>query len=179
MQAQDSTHPTGVAEVSRGGVSVTRARERKASAALELKIKGHSWEQIAEELGYPTGRQALVAVERALEKQLNVEDKSKLRKLVGMRMETLLQSVWEKANDPEHHEHLAANGAAAARLDRLIKLYGLDAPTEMVVHTPTQSQLDAWVARVVSVQAGDVEEDDIVEGDWEDGDPLALQAGRA
>ena len=49
-------------------------------------------------------------------------------------------------------------------VDRHIRLWGLDAPTEVVVTSPTQEQLDAWVARVVSQQTVEVEEYDVVEG---------------
>ena len=177
MQAQDSTDPTGVKEVVKNNApTIARARERKALAALELKVSGFSWDQIAETVGYPTPRQALVAVEKALEGRLDVEDRSKLRKVASMRLEALLQSVMPKANDANHPEHLAAQTTARGHIDRWIKLNGLDAPAELVVHTPTAAQLDAWVARVVSSQVGDVQEDDIVEGEWSE-DRRALPAG--
>lgn len=176
MQAQDSSHPTGV----RGSGHVTehsmsRARNRKANAAIELRLSGATWSQIAEALGYPTARQALVATEKALEKALKDNDRESMRRLAGARLDRLLLSVWSKAIDPAHPDHLLAVSKAREIVDRHAKLFGLDAPTEVVVHTPTQTELEAWVARVVALRIPQVEEDDILDGEvLDEEEPVAI-----
>jgi hypothetical protein len=112
--AQDPTHPTGVADDSpRGSSAAVRARERKANSALQLKIAGASWEEIAEILGYPSGQHAQTATEGALERDLKSDESRKhLRGLNAKRLEKLLRSVWPKATDPQHPEHLAAIASA-------------------------------------------------------------------
>lgn len=172
MMQQDSSDPTGVSGPARkhndpGNIPLKRARERKANAAVQLRLSGATWEQIAEALGYPTARQALVATEKALEKQLTTDpDRAKLRQLAGMRLERLLQSVWGKAVNPENPDHLLAATKAREIIAQHAKLYGLDAPTEVVVHSPTRSEIEDWVARVVAVSVPEVEEYDIFEGEF-------------
>ena len=67
----------------------------------------------------------------------------------GARLERLLRGIWAKATNPDHPEHLAAVKVAKEVIDRHCKLYGLDAPTEVVIHTPTASEIDQWVAGMI------------------------------
>lgn len=171
MQEQDSNDPSGIRGRTSGstganGNSVSRARQRKSNAAVQLALAGATWDDIALTLGYPTARTARVATERALEKQLsNVEDRKQMRKFANMRLERLLRSVWSKAIDPDHPEHLIAVTKAKELIDRHAKLYGLDAPTEVIVHSPTQHELEQWVAKVTTMVRPMVEEYDILEGE--------------
>lgn len=171
MQQQDRTHPTGVSsnkEDITGQQNLIRARDRKAHAAVEMLMAGATLDDICEVLGYPTPRTAQVAIELALENRLlSTDDKTKLRNLAASRLERLLRSVWPKAIDPNHPEHLNANTKARENIADFRRLYGLDAPSEVVVHSPTASAIEAWVSRVVQGDAT-VEEYDIVEGEWEE-----------
>lgn len=169
MQAQDSSDPTGVADLTprQHGTQNTlvRARSRKANAAVQMKLAGATWAEIAEALGYPTARTAMVATEKALEKLLaNPEDRVAMRVMAGARLERLLRSVWSKAINPDSPDHLVAVSKARDIIDRHAKLYGLDAPTEIIVHNPTTQELEAWVARVVTGSGEPVQEFDIIEG---------------
>lgn len=182
MMAQDSTDPTGVSgprRVHGDGTQdqgLRRARNRKADAAVQLKMAGATWAEIAEVLGYPTPRQALVAVERALVRQLSTEqDKAAMRALAGARLERLLRSVWPKAVDPDSPDHLTAASKARELLADHRKLFGLDAPTEVIVHDPTRTELEAWVAKVLAGRTV-VEEYDIIDGETVE-EPHALPAG--
>lgn len=178
MQAQDSSDQTGVVAVSgrTSSKELTRARERKADSALALKLAGSDWATIAATVGYPTPRAALVAVEKALERRLDTFDREQLRQVASNRLESLLRSTWVKAHDPDHPDHLAAVKESRGTVDRWIKLLGLDAPTEVVITSPTQEQIDQWVARVVSNQLPSVQEYDIVEADiLEDDDAVSAQ----
>ena len=161
---QNRTSPTGITGGGHG--SSYRARERKANAAIQMKLAGATWDEIAEVIGYPTARQALIAVERALERELKTENsQAKMRTLAGQRLERLLRSVWSKAIDPNHPEHLTAVTKARELVDRHAKLYGLDAPTEVVVTSPTTTELERWVATVIEQNEPQLPEYDIFEGE--------------
>jgi hypothetical protein len=178
MQRQDPSHPTGVSDDSpRGNATLARARNRKANAALELKIDGATWEEIAQVLGYPTPRAAKVAVELTLEKQLDIQDRVKLREIASRRLEVLLATVWRKATDPDHPEHLLAVSKARELVGDHRKLFGLDSPTEIVMHNPTEEALRAWVASVASQALPPVAEYDIINGEvLPEGDDDAVPA---
>lgn len=162
---QDSHDPSGVSgESGKGkGKSLASARHRKADAAVQMRLAGATWAEIATALGYPTPRQALVSTERALVKQLDSnDDREKMRKLAGARLERLLRSVWPKAINPDDPDHLIAISKAREILDRHAKLFGLDAPTEVIVHKPTTVELESWVARVLAFNSPQVVEYDIL-----------------
>jgi hypothetical protein len=174
MQQQDKTDPTGVSATT-NSTAATRARTRKTNAALQLCLSGASWSEIALALGYPTPRQARVTVERALEKELATRgDREAMRGLAGARLDRLLRSVWSKALDPNHPEHLIAVTKAREVVAQHSKLYGLDAPTEVVFHSPTMNEIENWVHRMVTAQTPDVLEADILDVEVI-GDDHALQ----
>lgn len=173
MLQQDSTSETGITDnTPRGNSTVARAKDRKANAALQMRIEANaSWDEIAEGLGYPTPRAAMVAVERALEKEMKSEESKKhLRALASKRLDQLLGSVWTKATTPTHPEHLQAADRAHKMLDRWIKLHGLDAPQEFIVNSPSQEELERWVATVVTASVPQLEEPDIFEDDVVEGE---------
>jgi len=173
MMEQDPTHPTGVSSNNAGGSALTRARDRKAAAALQMKQAGETWEDIAEVLGYPTGRMALVATEKALEKQLGTAESQKfLRQLASRRLDQVLRAIYPKAIDPEDPEQMIAATKVREIIATSMKLHGLEAPTQIVHHSPHESEIDAWVAEVVTSKIpalteadifGDVVEGEIVE----------------
>jgi hypothetical protein len=180
--SQDSSHPTGVTQTRKGrtrpgepvGDYAYIQRNRKADAALSLRLSGASWSDIAITLGFPTPRAALVATERALVKQLSETDREKMRMLAGARLERLMRSVWAKAIDPDSPDQMTAVNRARELIDRHAKLFGLDAPTEIVVHSPTQSELEDWVLRMTATMVPEVEEPDIFESE-----PPAIESGLA
>ena len=171
---QDATHPTGVAADPGTEQRAVRPRERKANDALEMRLMGYGWDDIASVLGYPTPRAALVAFETALEKQLleDHESAAKMRDLAGRRLERLLRSVWVKANDADHPEHLVAVDRAIKVLAEHARLFGLNAPQEMVVHSPTAAEIQGFVAKVVSAANSSLEEGDIFDADVVEPDAL-------
>ena len=177
---QDPTDPTGIKDLSpRGESETTRARDRKANAAIQLKIAGATWDEIAQTVGYPSARHAIVATEKALEKELHSEESQKaMRSMAGKRLERLLRGVWTKAIDTSHPEHLLAVDRARLLIDRHAKLYGLDAPTEYVVSSPSAAQLETWVASVIQQKRPALEEADIfdIEVLEDEGDDGAVSA---
>jgi hypothetical protein len=145
----------------------TETTGRNASAALALKLAGASYDDIAATLGYAGPVQAREAVEQSLARRADEADpkeKDRLRALNAGRIERLLQSVWTRANDKRDPEQLKAVQVAASLIDRHTRLYGLDAPTQVAVTTPTTTEIEHWVAAVVAQQqsAITVEEDDVV-----------------
>lgn len=150
--SQDPADPTGISVLEgTDGTSAIRPRERKANVALEMRLAGYQWDEVADVVGYPDARAAQVAFETALEKQLQSDPqmRSKMREYTGRRLERLLRAVWSKAIDPENPEQMVAHQRALSVIDRHAKLFGLDAPTEVVVHTPTADELQNWVADVI------------------------------
>lgn len=176
MIRQDSTHPTGVSTDGKADhTTLVRSRNLKANAAIQMRLAGANWNEIAEALGFPTARQAMVSVEKALEKELKTSgDRDQMRRMAGARLDRLLRSVWSKAINPDHPDHLNAVAKARELVDRHAKLFGLDAPTEIVVHSPTSAELESWVARMVSVGLPQVDEYDIIDVEEE---PRAISSG--
>jgi len=168
--AQDSTDPTGVANIDGTPPSreLVRARDRKANASLDMALHGANWDQIAEVMGYPTARAAKVAVELALERNLSTVDKQKMRLLIQGRYNTMVQAVAPKALDPEHPEQLAALGRYREITADVRRMWGLDAPQEVLVTNPTEREITDWVGLTVSQSLPQVEEDDIVEAELVD-----------
>lgn len=164
-QVQDSTHPTGVSTVDeddRGGSALARARDRKANAALQLRMAGAQWDEIAETLGYPTARAALVATERALEKEARApETQALMREMISRRYERMTRSFFSRAINEQHPEQFTAAEMVRKLTGDYVKINGLAAPTEFVVHNPTQAEVEAWIAQVTTSGVTDIEEGDI------------------
>jgi hypothetical protein len=165
---QDSSHPTGVVdEFANGkGEPARIQRNRKADAALSMKMSGATWSEIAMTLGYPTPRQAMLAVEKALVRQLNEDDdRAKMRQVSGARLERLLRGIWNKAINPNDPEQMTAVSRARELIADHNKLYGLNAPTEVTVHSPTNSELEDWVLQMTATMVPDVAEPDIYDAE--------------
>ena len=164
---QDPTDPSGISDpTGHGGSAVTNARHRKADAALQMRLSGAEWEDIAVVLGYPTGNHAQVAYEKAMQRQLRTpESKEELRRLARLRYERLLRGVWAKAIDPADPEHLAAVTKAREVIASITKLEGTDAPTEVSIYSPAQQEIEAWVAEQINKTVPQLEESDIFDDD--------------
>lgn len=163
MMAQDSSDPTGVVGDTRADSALVRARHRKQNAALQLSLAQVGWDEIAEAVGYPTARAARVAVEQALEREWkeDPQTKERMRRMAGQQFSRMIRAIWKKAMDPEHPEQLAAQRELRTNIQAYSKLYGLDAPSEMIVHTPTREELEEWVTLATATKATVLEEDDI------------------
>ena len=102
---QDSSDPTGVADTPIGASTAdndaTAQRDAQGRRRAEPALSGATWGEIAEALGYPTPRQALLATEKALVRQLTRRRPGEDAGMVaGARLERLLRGVWTKAIDP-------------------------------------------------------------------------------
>jgi len=124
-------------------------RPKKPAAAAALRLAGASYGEIADALEYTDARSARHAVEDWLAVQAgDPATREQLRIEAVGRLERLLRGTWAKATTPDHPEHIPAGKFALAVIDRVIRLQGLDAPAEVVVHTPTMHEIDQWVATV-------------------------------
>lgn len=141
-------------------------RKTRVEAAIALKVAGANYSEIAEALEYTSVDQARSAVERGLAATASEEDRSRQREIASRRLERLLRAIWAKATDETNPEQLSAARTALALVDRHIRLWGTDAPSEMVIYSPTAGEMEAWVARMAQqVRAGLPEEVDIIESE--------------
>lgn len=124
-------------------------RPTRAASAVALRMSGVSHSDIARMLGYASPTHARNAIERVLASTADSpEEIATLRVLQTRRYERLLQSVMSKAVDPDATEHLAYNGRALAIIDRISKLHGVDAPTQ-VQFTPTDEYIQQYTQRML------------------------------
>lgn len=155
--AHGEPEPVSEAELARLNKDLEeRDRKTRQEAAVGLRIAGAAYSEIAEVLGYSNATTARQAVERSLASTVGQESREQLRFLEARRLERILRGLWKKATDDKNAEHLAAARTALAVIDRHSKLYGLDAPTEMVVYTPAASELEAWVSRMATQVRGEL-----------------------
>ena len=140
-----------------------RAPNKSNRAATGLRLAGASYGEIAEVLGFASEVEAREAVEADLALQGGDEDgRDRIRTMEGERILRLLRTVWGKATTPTDPEHLSAVKTALSLIDRRIRLYGLDAPQEVMVYTPAASEIDAWVNEMIAQQALPVMEGEII-----------------
>lgn len=137
----------------------------RANAAVSLRVAGATYGEIAETLGYANASAARDAVETSLAAKTSESDRESIRRTEGARLDRLLRGVWRKATDDTHPEHLAAVGKALAIIDRHARLFGADAPQEVVHYMPTQEQIDTWVEQIAAEHLPQVVEAEVVEVD--------------
>jgi hypothetical protein len=146
---------------------VVAETDTKAESALALRIAGTSYTNIAKALGYASATRARLAVERVLAASADSpEERDQQRVLNDKRLNRLLQSVMGKAVDPKDPDHLAYNARALAITDRIMRLWGVDAPAQVQI-TPTDEHLQQYVAHMMTLarREPEAEEADIIDAD--------------
>lgn len=138
---------------------------RKGDAALALKIAGATWSEIMSALNFSSEQAVRNAVQTAAAANMTDEDRSQHRQMALMRYERLLRSGMVKAMDANNGEHLSAIRACTELVNRIVALTGAAMPTELVIHTPTESQLREWVQQVSQIKMPEVQEYDIFDAD--------------
>lgn len=135
----------------------------RASAAVNLLISGADYRDIAKVLVYKNTDEVKRAVWNAIGSiEMDENRRGRERELMARRLTAMISSGWKRATNPNDPDHLAYQRLMLAIMDRQAKLYGLDAPTQSIVYTPSQAEINEHVARVrnlVVVEAGDVEAD--------------------
>ena len=136
---------------------------QRADAALALKLSGATWEEVAQATKYADGERARIAVEAMLARSAKNADRGQAREMARNRYERLLRGVWMKAIDPANPEHLPAIRAARELVDRMVVLDGAAMPTEVIVHNPTQAELEAFLARITGTTLTDIVEAEVID----------------
>lgn len=123
--------------------------------AWAMRIRGATWDEIAQALGYANGPNALRAV-RNFAGRLPEPSVPELRSLWRERLEFL----WPLAARDVEDGKPGAVRAAVAVADRASRLDGLDAPTRVEVSATVQ-ELNAIARELIAAEgaSGDVEAD--------------------
>lgn len=140
----------------------SRDGTRAGAAAVELRVSGASFADIAATLALSSAQEALRLVERELGTHLSSDDIEIARAEASERILGLLGSLWDKANDSDDPEHLPAARMALALVDRHIRLHGLDKPAQIEVYTPLASEVDRVLAQIVTATMPTVVEADVI-----------------
>lgn len=143
----------------RGG---TESGAVRANRALELRMSGATYTQIATALGFTNRGSAHRAVKRALalDYERTADLRAEYRRIQAARLERLIRGVWTIAVTPPRnpddgpYAQLAAVDRITRLLDRQAKLLGLDAPTEVIVAEATMAEVDLLVADLESMLNG-------------------------
>lgn len=98
--------------------------------AMALKLAGASYSQIALNLGYHDASGARKAVQRGMRNALH-ETSGELKKIHYGRLEHMLMLLWPDVNNRD----LSSMNAALAVMDRMERLYGLNAAEKIDVTT--------------------------------------------
>jgi hypothetical protein len=98
-------------------------------SALELRLAGHSYSAIAEELGFAGASGAIAAVKRAM-RDAYLEPALELRDMEGRRLDELLLEMWPKKNKITYLDRILKI------MERRAKLFGLDAPAKIAPTSP-------------------------------------------
>jgi hypothetical protein len=140
-------------------------------AAAALRMDGMAFAEIGATLGLSAteAKQAVSRYLASLADRMPEEDRAKMRTREDARLDKLLYAVWGKALDEENPEQLHAVKVALAIGERRAKMYGLDAPTEVINHTPTTAEIDQWAQHLTGFAASHgVTEAEVIDGELVD-----------
>lgn len=134
-------------------------------AAIAMRVYGAPYSEIARVCGYANVAAARQAVERGLAATVGNEDKAQRRLLESRRIERMIRSVMGRATNEKDEQHLGYVRTALALVDRHARLWGLDAPQEMILYNPSAGEIEAWLDTKRQLLQKDLpEEADIIEG---------------
>lgn len=167
---QNGGYVTPPADLVQAGKEIEKAKpvetpKNRSAAALQLRIDGAGWGDIAKVLDFDTPADARVAVENALAMEAkSTEDIEQIRFLEARRMERILTSLMRRATNPADPDHLAYARTAMVVIDRHTKLYGADAPQQLnVTYNPAAGQIEQWVSAMARQVHGEIQEADILD----------------
>lgn len=128
----------------------TRAR---AAEAVRLRAQGHTYQEIADQLGFPPENAANKAVLAVL-RRAEVEGANTLRTLEVQRLDMLwLKTIRgiERSETGQQGLNAALVSAAVRVSERRSRLLGLDAPTQIEDVTTTTADLQAAFLELMDV----------------------------
>lgn len=135
--------------------------------AIVLKLAGASYATIAERLGYSSANKAKEAINKGMRNGLQ-ESAKELRRIHYGRLEYLLMQVWPRASQGDQSAiHTSLN-----IMDRMAKLFGLDAPQQVdVTHNSRETiiiaegERDQYLKALRAAAEIDVVEAEVIEED--------------
>ena len=142
----------------------------RAASALQLRIDGAAFSDIAKVLEFKDAREAQAAVERALSSEYRAPNEiEQVRALQSKRIDRILYSLMRRATNPKDPDHLAYATRALAAIKQQTELEGAAAATKVdITYNPTAQQLEQWASQVVSKMHGPINEGDIIDVEYEE-----------
>lgn len=154
------------------GKEVAPLPANRAAAALQLRIDGAGFGDIAKVLEFKDAKEARDAVERALASEYQSPDRiEQVRGLQSRRIDRILMSLMKRATNPKDPDHLAYANRALAAIKQQTDLEGAAAPARVdITYNPSAQQLEQWVQAVTARQHGVIEEGNIIDVEFEEKD---------
>lgn len=125
---------------------VRNPRRRSAKAALELKMMGANFVEIAKVLEFESPSAARMAVESALiESGHGDADKESIRSLMGLQLDQWHKSIATKIVDSKLTGQLEYMAMGLRLMERKARLFGIDAPTKVELHNADDHEIQALI----------------------------------
>lgn len=135
-----------MSDTTKGGLPAVRAQardraRRREAQAVELRIAGHTFAQIAATVGYSNAGAAYKAVQRALAVEADAQSQGRktLREEQNAKLNRLLAATWSAAMKGD----VKAIGQARQLLERQARLLGLDEPTNVRMSVDLDPEIEA------------------------------------
>jgi hypothetical protein len=175
-----------MARVNRRHSAKTIAGQQRQDQAAALRAEGHTYEEIAEILGYANRGGAAEAVRLSLARYPS-EKAAEVREIENMRLEQMWKIAWEIAQTPvwvvqwgkitderDYTPNLRALAELRQISERRSKLYGADAPTRKQITVLTEDMMTAEIKRMeAELKAAGVQIPDDLRSLNEDGAEVA------
>lgn len=144
---------------------VPRLPVNKTAAALQLRIDGASFADIARTLEFASPGDARRAVDKALaDTPTDMKDVERVRDLESRRIERILVSLMRRATNPKDPDHLTYARTALAAIKQQTDLHGAAMPTRVdISYNPSAQQLEQWVSQISAAAHKGVTEGEILE----------------
>jgi len=138
-----------------------KSSNQRCRDAWELRCRGRTWQEIADQLGYKSKHNAYAAVTRWI-KQNPPDDLTTLRRATGDTIRNLATRLADEAHhaldDGDRAEAATLARAALDGLDRYAKLTGQHIPVEVNVNvTATQALSDTRARLLEAIDAATTE----------------------
>lgn len=142
-----------------------RLSPNRAAAALQLRIDGAGFADIAKVLEFKDAAEARQAVDRALASTpTDMHSVERIRDLESRRIERILVSLMKRATNPKDPDHLTYARTALAAIKQQTDLHGAAMPAKVdISYNPSAQQLEQWVGQISAAMHKDVTEGEILD----------------
>lgn len=150
---------------------ISKTPKSRSAAALQLRIDGAGWYEIAQILDFEDAAIARKTVEHALASEPKAEeDVERIRDLESRRIERILASLMPRARNPKDPDHLRYANTALAAIKQHTDLHGAAAPQRVdITYNPSAKQLEEWVSGISEALHGKTAEADIIDAEIVEG----------